>query len=150
MASGLISGKKIVNHSIPEKKLTVAAIKVLRGQKGPAGPQGATGNTGPQGPQGLQGIQGVQGQPGLSGYQIVQVQATMPSTFVGDSLEADCPSGKLALGGGEVDFVHGLTVEASSPVNSGQGWSVTWSTVSGSQVGVDNTLNAFAICAKVG
>lgn len=37
-ASGLISGNQIVNHSIPAKKLTAAAIKTLHGQRGPAGP----------------------------------------------------------------------------------------------------------------
>jgi hypothetical protein len=32
LASGLISGKQIANHSIPAKKLTAAAIKTLQGQ----------------------------------------------------------------------------------------------------------------------
>ncbi len=38
IASGVISGKSIRNHSIPERKLTRKAIKKLRGQRGPAGP----------------------------------------------------------------------------------------------------------------
>jgi hypothetical protein len=58
LASGLISGKNIVNHSIPANKLTSAAIKALRGQQGPAGPQGQTGATGPQGPKGGNGAAG--------------------------------------------------------------------------------------------
>jgi hypothetical protein len=37
-ASGLISGSKIKNHSIPAKKLTASAIKSLHGARGPAGP----------------------------------------------------------------------------------------------------------------
>ena len=37
LASGLISGKKIVNHSIPAKKLIKSAVNALRGQRGPAG-----------------------------------------------------------------------------------------------------------------
>jgi hypothetical protein len=37
-ASGLISGKQIVNHSIPAKKLTAAAVRALHGQRGPVGP----------------------------------------------------------------------------------------------------------------
>jgi len=49
LASGLISGKKIVNHSIPEKKLTAAAIKALRGLQGPRGATGASGSRGPKG-----------------------------------------------------------------------------------------------------
>jgi hypothetical protein len=37
-ASGLISGTQIVDHSIPAKKLTAAALNALHGQRGPAGP----------------------------------------------------------------------------------------------------------------
>jgi hypothetical protein len=37
-ASGLISGRQIVDHSISAKKLTAAAVSALRGQRGPAGP----------------------------------------------------------------------------------------------------------------
>lgn len=41
VASGLIPGKRIANHSIPEWKLTSRAIKNLRvGARGPAGPMG--------------------------------------------------------------------------------------------------------------
>jgi hypothetical protein len=53
--SGLISGKRILNHSIPEKKLTAAAIKALRGKQGP---KGATGLQGIQGPKGDTGARG--------------------------------------------------------------------------------------------
>jgi hypothetical protein len=33
-ASGMISGKQIVNRSIPEKKLTATAVKALQGERG--------------------------------------------------------------------------------------------------------------------
>lgn len=66
LASGLISGKTIINHSIPEKKLTAAAIKALRGQRGPTGPQGQQGQTGPTGPQGSKGGTGATGPIGPS------------------------------------------------------------------------------------
>jgi hypothetical protein len=65
VASGLISGKQISNHSIPENKLTGKAIKALRGSRGPAGPQGSKGDPGPTGPQGAQGPRGPQG-PGAT------------------------------------------------------------------------------------
>ena len=58
LASRLISGRTIANHSIPENKLTAAAIKALRGQQGPAGPPGQTGATGPQGSKGGTGATG--------------------------------------------------------------------------------------------
>ena len=64
LASGLISGQQIINHSIPEKKLTAKAVKTLRGQRVPAGPQGATGATGPQGPEGTKGDTGPTGPQG--------------------------------------------------------------------------------------
>ena len=57
-ASGLISGKQIVDHSIAQKKLTAGAIKALHGQRGPAGPRGATGSQGPKGDTGAKGPQG--------------------------------------------------------------------------------------------
>jgi hypothetical protein len=50
MASGLISGKNIKNHTIAAEKLTPSAIKALRGDRGPAGATGPTGLTGAQGP----------------------------------------------------------------------------------------------------
>ena len=34
-ASGLISGKQIVNHLISAKKLTAAAVDALKGERGP-------------------------------------------------------------------------------------------------------------------
>jgi hypothetical protein len=58
VASGLISGKRIVNHSIPEKKLTAAAIKALRGHRGPQGLPGIAGAQGPKGDTGPSGQQG--------------------------------------------------------------------------------------------
>ena len=71
MASGLISGEKIVNHSIPAKKLTAAAIKALRGH---------TGARGPVGPQGIQGVQGIQGNQGPAGPGSNAVVDSVPGT----------------------------------------------------------------------
>jgi hypothetical protein len=76
LASGLISGKKIVNHSIPAKKLTKSAVNALRGQRGPAG------QTGPAGPTGLAGARGPAGAQGPPG----PVTTTLPS---GDTLRGE-------------------------------------------------------------
>jgi hypothetical protein len=80
LASGLISGTRIVNHSIAEKKLTAAAIKALRGQRGPAGPQG------PEGASGAQGIPGPKGDTGATGPSSAtssfQASTTFGTTFV--------------------------------------------------------------------
>src|SRR5579884_3646494 len=62
-AGGLISGKQIVDHSIPAKKLTARAVDALQGERGPQGPKGATG---PQGPKGDTGATGPQGPGAIS------------------------------------------------------------------------------------
>jgi hypothetical protein len=91
VAGRLISGKQLLNHSVPEWKLTPRAIASLQGrrgpagaagpkgdtglqgpagpvgQTGPAGPAGPTGGPGPQGPQGPQGPTGPQGPQGPAG-----------------------------------------------------------------------------------
>jgi hypothetical protein len=44
LASGMVSGRQIANHSIPQWKLTRRAIRNLRvGARGPAGPRGPAG-----------------------------------------------------------------------------------------------------------
>ena len=72
MASALVSGKQIVNHSIPEWKLTANAIEKLHGQRGATGPQGPAGRqgaTGKQGPKGDTGPIGPIGPTGATGPQ---------------------------------------------------------------------------------
>lgn len=49
-ASGLISGSKIKNRTITQKKLTVPTVKALKGKKGVRGPRGFQGAPGPAGP----------------------------------------------------------------------------------------------------
>jgi hypothetical protein len=72
IAGGLISGRQIANHSIPENKLTGKAIKALHGSRGPAGPQGSKGSRGPTGPQGAQGPPGPTGPAGPGAISINQ------------------------------------------------------------------------------
>jgi hypothetical protein len=67
VASRLVSGKALVNHSVPEWKLTSRAISSLRGLQGPAGVQGPPGPQGPQGATGPVGPIGPAGQVGPIG-----------------------------------------------------------------------------------
>jgi hypothetical protein len=76
VASRLVSGTELVNHSVPEWKLTSRAIASLRGLQGPPGaqglpgpqgPEGATGATGPIGPVGAAGPTGPAGPAGAVG-----------------------------------------------------------------------------------
>ncbi len=72
LAGSAISGKSILNHSIPLRKLTPGSIHRLHGQRGPRGPQGPIGNTGADGQQGIQGPAGVQGPVGPTGARGIQ------------------------------------------------------------------------------
>lgn len=95
------------------------------GPQGPAGPQGDTGPQGPigrpgptgvPGPQGLQGVpgptgvpglpgpQGPQGVPGISGYEIVEANSLFNNIERTKVAGADCPAGKVVLGGGAEIF----------------------------------------------
>ena len=74
-----------------------------QGPVGPAGPQGPEGPQGPVGPQGPQGEPGPQGAGGLSGYEIIHAESTFDLTSP-KLATADCPSGKVALGGGGLLF----------------------------------------------
>jgi hypothetical protein len=99
--SELISGKRIVNHSIPEKKLTAAAVEALQGQRGPAGPQGAKGATGPPGPRGDIGPTGPQG-PGAMSFNLGNVPGDDDEHLLGSSHGVDAyygcsPSGVAVL-----------------------------------------------------
>ena len=71
----------------------------VTGPQGDPGPQGAAGAQGPQGAPGPQGDPGPQGAPGLSGYEIVTSDSMFDSSST-KLLSADCPAGKVALGGG--------------------------------------------------
>lgn len=75
----------------------------LTGASGPQGVQGEPGAVGPIGPAGLAGPQGAPGAPGLSGYEIVTSDSAFDSTTTKVGV-ADCPAGKVALGGGAYIF----------------------------------------------
>lgn len=70
VAGGLISGTRIISHSIAKSKLNSRAIASLRGQRGPTGapgPVGSQGAVGLQGPKGDTGPIGPIGPMGLTG-----------------------------------------------------------------------------------
>lgn len=102
MASGLISGKQIKDHTIPAKKLTESAIKTLHGLRGPTG---APGPQGPQGPSGIAGPPGPKGDTGPQGPGAISFAATIPvdssfhtlATASGLTVEAECQGTTVAL-----------------------------------------------------
>lgn len=88
--------------------------------------KGAQGPVGPVGPKGSQGFQGPPGQTGgdaSSGYE--QVYASFATGSNGNGTgEADCPNGKLAVGGG-VSAQTQTWPTASRPTDDGGGWTVS-------------------------
>lgn len=91
-----------------------------QGETGPEGPQGAQGETGPQGPE------GPEGPPGTSGYEVVQEISDEIAPDTGGSQSADCPSGKVAVGGGwgGTQGATFFTVRRNNINTSGTGWQV--------------------------
>jgi len=125
------------------------------------GPQGPQGIQGPQGPQGIQGTQGVQGPPGPQGPEgpqgpsgpitgLVRVQGNSEGAaglhqVATQTAEAQCPPGKMVLGGGYIHFYGGPTI--TPRVNSPTIDKTTW-VVSGTNT--ENTpwsISAIAMCA---
>ncbi len=123
------------------KDRTLTATDFKAGQL-PAGPQGPQG---PQGDPGAQGPQGEAGAPGTSGYQIVHWTAdpVNPGSPVG--VQAKCPTGKRAVGGGLASG-QPIAVSDSRPSEDGTLWYV-----GGKNMGVAPTsVAAYVICAQVG
>jgi hypothetical protein len=149
-----LSGRDVRNGSLTggdvrDQSLLARDFKTGQLPVGPAGDRGPQGPIGPQGPAGPQGLQGEPGVPGISGYQIV----TFESSFSSDNFKsatADCPSGKVAIGGGASVFgsVTGIALHGSGPSADGSSWSA------GAQEIVNSaatwSVAAYAICANVG
>ncbi len=149
-----LSGRDVRNGSLTtgdvrDQSLLARDFKAGQLPVGPAGDRGAQGPTGPQGPIGPQGLQGVPGGPGISGYEIVTSESPF-SSDPGRGATADCPTGKVVIGGGGRVFgsVDGIALFASDPSMDGSSWSAEAREIV-SNAG-DWSVMALAICAKVG
>ena len=121
-----------------------------RGGIGPQGPQGDVGPQGPQGiqglqgPQGIQGVQGPAGTPGgVSGREVVSVVQTVTVTKNSTALVlANCPAGKVSVGGGGSSGNANLALFSTLPTTTG--WQITVrNTVNNTQTGA---VNVNAVC----
>ena len=98
----------------------------LRSPQGPAGPKGSSGTPGTPGsiePAGPPGPPGPAGTPGVSGWTFV-VKGVGLLSHTSQTIEADCPAGKKALGGG-LTGVHDTYLEVSESGPAGAaatGW----------------------------
>jgi len=128
------------------------------GPKGDPGLQGPAGIPGPTGVPGVPGPQGPQGVPGLSGYEIVTSDSLFNSSST-KAWSADCPAGKVALGGDAYifpsladpnRFTAPVVLIASMP-STGNGVTPGWEAAS-SEIApytYDWHMIVYAICANV-
>lgn len=147
IVNGAVTGRKIAKHSITAANIATGSLLASDFESGqlPAGPQGPSG---PQGVQGPKGDTGAPGPPGAFGYQVVEVTAKVPKGgfeyYESTQIIAECPPGKLAVGGGyEVGTIDSRVVVAySRPTSTGTGWEV-WVH---NETGSETTAGAYAVC----
>ena len=125
------------------------------GPAGPAGPAGVAGTAGPTGATGAAvpaGPAGAAGAPGVSGYEVVTVVVDATNPLANAlSGEADCPAGKVALGGGAFVSQPGQAIWALSqdrPFNGSQ-WLATAVRITNQQTDLAS-LTITVNCAAVG
>ena len=139
----------LTTGDVRDQSLLARDFKIGQLPAGPQGDRGPQGPTGPQGSIGPQGLQGEPGVPGISGYEIVTSQSPF-SSDPGRDATADCPTGKVVIGGGGRVFgsVDGIALYASDPSSDGSSWSAEAREIV-SNAGVWS-VKAYAICARVG
>jgi hypothetical protein len=133
LKNGAVTSVKVKNRSL-------LAVDFRRGQlpAGPAGPPGPVGPVGPGGP------------PGVSGYQLVFTTGVGNTTSF-KTLNATCPAGKRALGGG-VAITPSTAATAVAITRSYVGGNATvWETAARETTAFAGSwgLNAVVICANV-
>jgi hypothetical protein len=129
------------------------------GPPGPTGPagadgkDGATGPAGPAGPQGATGPTGPAGPSGLAGYEIVTTSVPANGTALVTG-NANCPSGKIVLGGGVGVFgtINNLTADGTGPhvFQSGPTGQTGWSggAISSQAYAGQFGMSVYAICVN--
>ena len=115
-------------------------------QTGPQGIQGIQGIQGVRGPQGPQGPQGPSGP--ISGLERIQADSDGVSGLHGTPTQtatANCPTGKMVVGGGYVHFYGGPTITPRDnlPTLNLTSWMVSGTNLEGG----DWSISAVAICA---
>jgi hypothetical protein len=123
----------------PPGSAGASGAKGATGASGPKGSTGATGATGPTGPTGPVGI---------SAYQVVTAQSTSDATD-NKLVDAVCPSGKSAIGGGGyVVGAPGIPVAMSGSIPVGQN---VWRSFGRETSAYSGAwyVASFAVCATV-
>jgi len=136
--NGTIRGKDVKNNSLTGKDIDESTLNFstspgqsLKGDKGDIGPAG------PQGPAGTNGV---------SGREIVEEQESVPANQNSEAttqIRADCPNGKVSVGGGFYMFDRGVLILNSNPTIYGvSGWNV----VANNPTGQPILVNSYAVC----
>lgn len=144
LRNGAVSSLKVKDGSLALVDFAASQRATLKGDPGAAGPKG---DTGAKGDKGDKGDKGSKGDPGLSGYAIVQNTSGL-ITSSSTAVQADCPAGKVAIGGGGATHYPGVGVSVANslPVNGGSGWLVA---VNAKTPATGWDYVAYAVCATV-
>jgi len=104
--------------------------------------------------QGPMGPEGPAGPPGVSGLERVDFSSHSNDTPRKNAF-AQCPAGKLVVGGGAQVFIAGgasgvvALLKKSQPSDAMDGWAATAEAIDGSHVGMNWFLTSYALCAMV-
>ncbi len=139
LRTGAVTNKKLAPNAVGTTKVrdqSLLAVDFAANQL-PAGAQGPAGPAGPAGP------------PGLSGYQAVFTTGASDSTSY-KTLDAVCPDGKRALGGG-VAITPASAATVVAVTRSYLSGTARWETAARETATFsgDWMLNAVVICATV-
>jgi hypothetical protein len=149
LRTGAVTSLKVQDKTLRLVDFAPLQRQQLKGASGAAGSKGDKGEKGDKGDRGDKGDKGDKGnigEPGLSGYQIVTKTGT--STTASVAVQATCPAGKRAIGGGGFTQTPaaGVTVQNSFPVPGGTGWFVV---ARASNPGSGWNYLAHAVCATI-
>jgi hypothetical protein len=141
VAATLVTGADIKNNTVGSADIRNGTI-TLR-DISPSTRTALAGRPGPRGIPGPQGIPGSQGAPGgFNPAKVTYVVGPSQSLFPGDivTVEALCPAGQRAIGGGHFSIGNNFT---SATIPGGGGWQVSV----GNDTSIEITASAFAVCA---
>ena len=125
-----------------------------QGEQGPQGDQGVQGPPGPQGPMGPTGPQGPQGIPGsIAGYEMISRTTGITTVAKAGKLliDANCPTGKVAIGGGGGASFNNVDVLTNFPLQDNLGRAIGWrvEAFNNGTKAVSSSIFAQVICAIV-
>jgi hypothetical protein len=135
-----VTGAKIKQNAVTGAKVkdqTLMAADFKPGQL-PAGPQG------PKGDKGDPGAAGQPGPAGISGYEVVWTPTSTLNPGQYGTLEATCPAGKKAIGGG-IGADTDMAIQWSAATSE-----TTWRAGGRNIAATPGPYQVMAVCANVG